>query len=170
MLKLERQLLKRRVKRDFLEPPSLGQQQQLNQAQGQPNEPSGQLAHNRMQLLRPAARPGLGQQQRPFASLVRPPTAASDGRRLPPPPQEPLEPAGSGPAGALLAGPRRPQPLGAAASSPRAQFANSTAASAAPFNDPSWPLMWYLVSASLHLRTAEIRSAGATSARALWIA
>lgn len=151
MLELKRQVLKRRVKRDFLElaGPAPGQQ---------PARPAP------MQLLRPApGRPAHHQYTRPANQLpgglvaaqrrpgVSPPTAGRHHQQ--PGAGEALEPASSGP-GALFAPPapykQRPPapPLADAGPGPlshHAQAHNSTLRPA-PFTDPSWPLMWYLVS------------------------
>lgn len=134
-------MLKQRFKRDFLELAPPGSGQRLRPAnQGRPPHhqllrPANQARH---QFTRPA------NQAPALAFRVRPSPPPSPSRAELAEPGEPLDAAASSsPAGlqlSLAPGPRQPRPpLNGSHPAP-------TNASKAPFNDPSWPLLWYLVS------------------------
>lgn len=192
MLLLERQVLKRRVKRDFLDlPPNYQnvdnqnanyarsnnpQGSQLIQQQRNPNRPGQQLQPRPFphgQQTRPAnQQPAvqrtfqLGNAGRlnalrpnPSAAALTPPPLLTDSSHNEPRTMEILESAAtsllyhqaslSAAASAPLGHKQRPQLAPSNSSFSQVSHTNQSSSKSdrqAPFNDPSWPLMWYLVS------------------------
>lgn len=173
VLKLERQVLKKRVKRDFLELSSgEAHQPQLGRPAASPHllrPTAGRPAHH--QLTRPANQ--LPSQQTTPANGQRRPnypgnqqmaaTLTTSGQQRHGPFLDQLDTAPSGPAPFFSQpGPSNlshkqtrplPPPLSTSGNSTQSALVGAAASNSssgqlrrAPFDDPSWPLMWYLVS------------------------
>lgn len=192
VLLLERQVLKRRVKRDFLDlrmAPTTSTQSSgvhldstyapggartlaANRAPPKPANQAPRQQHQQAHLLRPAPPARLAQHQYTRPANQAPSAAYRAHLQQAPglagaPPSVRLASGGHRPASQLPVWsgqpdaaellevaasnvrPAPPKPLGANLSSPAAPAKPS-----APFNDPSWPLLWYLVS---HFRLGAAR-------------
>lgn len=172
MLLLERQVLKKRVKRDFLE---FSISEQPGAAAWQPTgQPGGRPRVQQPQLLRPPGnqRPAHHQYTRPAnqAPANRNPAVGQRPMARPPPPlpldqigrqqADLLEAAASSPSGLLFQQQQQATQMppflnpGAGAGRAKPVAGNATLSQVnqtRPFNDPSWPLMWYLVSNHVNL-------------------
>lgn len=162
MLLLERQVLKKRVKRDFLElqAGSEGEQwrQPVARLQQAAQQRLGQSAQTQQQLLRPANQVPQRPAHHQFTRPANQAPGASRGPAQRPYPMsadlglartfDALESSATSSALLYQQLRRPPQPQQQAGNVSQQQvFANQSGSSnSRPFNDPGWASMWYLVS------------------------